>query len=156
MNSLAALLLASTGLSWAQRPPYSAERLSLQREVTEVALAPGGAEAAYITDTTGALEVWTTPSSGGAPSQISSLGEQTSGLQYSPDGRKLVFASDFGGDATDPTWSTPNGDVLNPTSSTQAEKGRAFFASGEKIAFHPIRQSLQLMVMDLATEASAS
>ncbi len=156
MTLLVFLSLAS--LSWG-REPYSAERLALTRDVTEAVIAPNGQTVSFIIDITGALEVWSAPAKGGFPDQLTMLGQQASELRYSADGRKLVFASDYGGDERPDLFvaDLESGDVENITKSTAAEISPRFSPDGTKIAYlsDPDKPFLfQLMVMDLATKKS--
>lgn len=151
-----ALLLLVPGLWAAERPPYGAERLALVRDVTEVRISPDGRTVAFVTDITGALEAWTVPARGGWPEQVSSLSEQVSGLRYSRDGKRLVFASDFGGDERPDLYvvDAEGGEVLNVTASTMAETSPHFSPDGKRLAYtaDPGRPFLfQLMVLDLDT-----
>jgi len=154
MMSLVFCILAQAAC--AEGPPIPPERLALVREVSEVRISPDGRSLAFITDITGALEVWSVPSGGGWPLQLSSLGEQASEIRYSPDGRGIVFASDFGGDERpDLYWVDPaGGTAWNLTSSTQAETSPRFSPDGRRLAYtaDPGQPFLyQLMVMDLGT-----
>lgn len=140
----------------APRPAYTPDRLALLRQVTEIQISPDGKDLAFITDISGALEVWTVPAVGGWPTQISSLGEQASSLRFTPKGDALLFASDFGGDErTDLYWvPAGGGEVENLTRSTQAESSPAFSPDGKRLAYtsDPDKPFLfQLMVMDLET-----
>lgn len=148
--------LAAEVSAAAARPMYAPDRLALLRSVTEVRLSPQGHELAFISDLSGALEVWTVPAGGGWPQQLSSLGEQVSQLRYTPQGDAVLFASDFGGDERADLYLVPagGGAVENLTRSTQAESSPAFSADGRKLAYtsDPDKPFLfQLMVMDLAT-----
>ncbi|MBI4667913.1 MAG: S9 family peptidase [Elusimicrobia bacterium] len=146
--SLAAILSA-------EKFPYTPEQLSLMRAVTEISVSPDGKETAFITDITGAFEVWTVALEGkGWPKQISNLGEQASNLRYSPDGKKLIFTSDYGGNERTDIYlvDAAGGIPENITSSTQAETGPRFSRDGRMIAytFDPREEFLyELAVMDL-------
>ncbi len=153
---LAALLAGGARAQDHQRPPHSPEDLAQVRQVTEVRVSPDGETLAFITDITGALEVWTVPSEGGWPTQVSFLGEQASGLRYSSDGKTLAFSSDFGGDERPDLYLVPaaGGKVENVTHSTRAETSPRFSPDSKRLAFlaDPGRPFLfQLMVLDLET-----
>lgn len=146
---------AAAAFGASPRSSYSPERLALVRDVSEARISPDGRGVAFITDITGALEVWTVPSPGGWPLQVSSLGQQAGGLRFSPDGGKILFESDFGGNERPDLYlvDSEGGAVENLTSSTQAETGPRFSPDGRRIAFtsDPGRPFLfQLMVMDLS------
>ncbi len=154
MNALAALALAAAAFA---REPYSPARLSLMREVTEARVSPDGRQAAFVTDITGALEVWSVPTAGGWPTQLSALGEQASDVRFSPDGRKIAFTSDFGGDERPDIYvvDAEGGETEDVTASTQAETSPRFSPDGGRLAYlaDPGQPFLfQLMVVDLATK----
>jgi dipeptidyl aminopeptidase/acylaminoacyl peptidase len=149
-------LLLAAAVSAAERPPVTPERLALVRDTTEVRVSPDGARLAFITDITGALEVWTVPADGGWPTQLTDLGEQAADLHFSPDGKWLVFASDFGGDERPDLYRVPaaGGEVEKLTQTKLAETSPRFSRDGKFLAYRadPDREFLfQLMVMDLET-----
>lgn len=121
----------------AVREPYSAARLALVRDVTEAAISPDGKRLAFVTDITGALELWTVPAEGGWPVQLSALGEQASQVEFSPDGKKVLFASDFGGDERPDLYmvDAEGGEPANITQSTRAETSPAFSPDGGRLAY---------------------
>lgn len=142
----------------AEREPYSAQRLALVRDVTAAKLSPDGRAVAFVTDITGALEAWTVPAEGGWPTQLSSLGEQVSELEFSPDGKKLLLVSDFGGDERPDLYlvDAEGGELVNLTRSTRAETSPAFSPDGRRLAFlaDPQRPFVyELFVRDLASGA---
>lgn len=154
----AAALLALPAL--AQRAPYSPARLALMREVTEARVSPDGRQAAFVTDISGALEVWTVATEGGWPTQVSALGEQAADARFSPDGRRLVFSSDYGGDERPDLFvaDADGGEAENVTRSTQAETSPRFSPDGRRLAYlaDPGQPFLfQLMVLELATKKRA-
>jgi dipeptidyl aminopeptidase/acylaminoacyl peptidase len=156
---LALLLLPATA-SASLRAPVSPRRLAMQRQVTEARLSPDGRDTAFVTDITGALELWTAPSRGGFPNQLSSLGEQVSDIRYSPDGKTLVFASDFGGDERPDLYlvDAMGGEVEDLTRSTAAEQSPRFSPDGRSLAYvadGPQPFLFQLYTLDLSTRAAA-
>src|SRR5918998_6470959 len=83
--------------TFAQRLPYTPERLSLIRTISECRLAPDGKIVAFVTDITDAMELWTVAAEGGWPVQLTHLNENVSDIHWSPDSQWIVFASDYGG-----------------------------------------------------------
>ena len=152
-----ALLLAAP--AWASlRSPVSPRRLAMQRQVTEARLSPDGREAAFVTDITGALELWTAPSRGGFPNQLTALGQQVTEIRYSPNGKRIVFASDFGGDERPDLYlvDSMGGEVLELTKSSAAETSPRFSPDGRSLAFvadGPQPFLFQLYAMDLSSRA---
>src|SRR5688572_10919785 len=91
------ILLAAPALA-GDRPAYAPKRLALVRQVAHVAASPDGKDAFFVTDITGAMELWRVPSSGGWPTQLTDLGEQVVDVDVSSDGARVIVASDYGGD----------------------------------------------------------
>lgn len=150
------LALALPAAASPQRPPHSPKRLALVRQVTGVDSAPDGRAAYFVTDITGALELWTVPADGGWPLQLTDLGEQVSAPAVSPDGKSVVFASDYGGDERPDLFLVPaeGGEAVNLTVSSRAETSPAFSPDGARLAFtaDPDAPFLyQLFVRDLRT-----
>lgn len=153
---MSALLLLLALPVFAQRPPYSPERLAWVRDVSLSRLSPDGRELAFVTDTTGALELWKVPAAGGWPEQLSALGEQVIAVEWAPDGKSLLFASDFGGDERpDLYWvDAQGGEVENISKSTMAETAPRISPDGRQVAFSGDPETafkFQIMVMDLKT-----
>src|SRR5262245_66642915 len=101
----AALPLALTGCTFGSaaspapahgpNAPYSAADLAAVSQIEEMALAPDGAELAYVGDESGALELYTVRLDGGEGARPVALqrtraGERVNGLAWSPTGI-LVF-----------------------------------------------------------------
>jgi dipeptidyl aminopeptidase/acylaminoacyl peptidase len=148
-------LLASP-LAAEQRPAYSPEQLSLIRHVAEAQLAPDGRSVAFVTDITGALELWTVPAEGGWPTQLTNLGEAVSDIRWSPDSRWLVFSADAGGNERHDLYRVPaaGGLVEKLTDTPFSEQQPRFSPDGKQLAFvadpDPMREFLfQLHVLDL-------
>lgn len=151
------LLLGTT--AFAQRVPYTPEQLSLIRSVSECQLAPDGQTVAFVTDITGAMELWTVPTAGGWPTQLTNLGEQVSEVRWSPDSQWLVFTSDYGGNERRDLYRVPagGGTVGKLTDTKMSEGDPRFSPDGKRLAFvadpDPDREFLfQLHVLDLATK----
>src|SRR5262245_12933662 len=75
LSCLIILVALTTQARSAERPPYTPEQLSLIREVTECRISPDGKTVAFVSDITGALELWTVAATGGWPSQLTNLNE---------------------------------------------------------------------------------
>lgn len=153
--TLLALLLAGPALA-ADRPAYAPKRLALVRQMTGVDAAPDGQTAYFVTDITGALELWSVPAKGGWPVQLTDLGEQVSEVDVAPDGRSIAVASDYGGDERPDLFLLPSagGLIENITRSTRAETSPVFSPDGKRLAFlaDPAEPFVfNLFVMDLAT-----
>ncbi len=140
----------------ADRPAYAPKQLALVRQVASVNASPDGKTTFFVTDITGAMELWSVPSSGGWPVQLSDLGQQVTQLDISPDGKKIVLASDYGGDERPDLFllSAAGGPAENITQSTRAETAPLFSPDGKRLAFlaDPAEPFVfNLFVLDLAT-----
>lgn len=158
MIALIPALAVAAAAAAADRPAYTADRLALVRDVEAAKLSPDGRTVAFVTDITGALELWAVPAKGGWPVQLSALGEQVSEVELSPDGKTAIFASDFGGDERPDLYQVAleGGEVFNLTRSTRAETSPAFSPDGRRLAYlaDPQRPFVfELFVRDLATGA---
>lgn len=152
---LALLLLAGKSFA-ADRPAYEPQSFALVRRTTNVRAAPDGKTAYFAADITGAMELWSVPAAGGGPVELTGLGQQVTELDVSPDGEKIAFASDYGGDERPDLFLVPasGGPAENLTLSTRAETSPLFSPGGERIAFlaDPSEPFVfNLFVMDLAT-----
>lgn len=58
------------------------------------AWSPDGTTIAYVSDATGRFEVYTQPQMGGTPAQLTNVDLKPSGLEWSPDGKFLVFPTE--------------------------------------------------------------
>ncbi len=155
-SGLVVLLLAAPLTLAADRPPYSAEQLTLLRNTAEARLAPDGKSMAFVSDVTGALELWTVPAKGGWPTQLTSLQERIAEPAWSPDGRWLVFTADRGGNERFGLYRVPadGGEVEKLTDARYSATEPRFSPDGLRLAFTADPDAefdFQLHVMDLAT-----
>jgi dipeptidyl aminopeptidase/acylaminoacyl peptidase len=151
------LLIACPSLPAAERRPYTAEQLTLVRNTGECRLSPDGKTVAFVSDATGAPELWTVPAKGGWPEQLTSLGERVSDVRWSPDGKWLVFASDYGGNERRDLYRVPaeGGEVEQLTDTKLSETSPRISPDGKRLAFLADPDAdfdFQLHVMDLATK----
>ena len=68
--ALLVLALAAAGAFAGERRPYTAEQLTLIRDTAEARLSPDGRTVAFVSDATGARELWTVPAKGGKQGQV--------------------------------------------------------------------------------------
>jgi dipeptidyl aminopeptidase/acylaminoacyl peptidase len=151
-----AILLLLPAVAFGQRAAYTPEQLSLIRHITECQISPDGRQVAFVTDITGALELWVIPISGGWPTQLTNLNEQVSDVRWSPDSQWLVFTSDYGGNERRDLFRVPagGGRVEQLTKTRFSESEPRFSPDGKQLAFtmDPDRDFVfQLHVMDLET-----
>lgn len=155
----AAILLVLTARAGVAGPPdaYTPEQLALIRTVSECQLSPDGQAVAFVTDITGAPELWTVPAAGGWPTQLTDLNENVSDVRWSPDGTWLVFASDYGGNERRDLFrvAAAGGATEKLTDTPLSESEPRPAPDGKRLAFtaDPDKDfDFQLHVMDLETK----
>lgn len=79
-------------------PRYPVRRFFATRALGAYDVAPDGLELAFVTNLTGATELFRVPSKGGWPDQLTFDAESIAQVAYSPDGKWLAFLRDRGGD----------------------------------------------------------
>jgi dipeptidyl aminopeptidase/acylaminoacyl peptidase len=141
----------------ADRRPYTAEQLTLIRNTSECRLSPDGKTVAFVSDATGAAELWTVPTKGGWPAQLTNLNERVADVRWSPDGAWLVFTSDYGGNERRDLYRVPaeGGAVEQLTDTKLSESEPRVSPDGKRLAFTADPDAdfdFQLHVMDLATK----
>ncbi len=162
-------LLTIVACAWsAATPPREPEprrawtpaELSAAVDVAEIALSPDGRELAFVSDRSGAYELWTVALDGGKaagePVQRTQARESVGGIAWAPDSSALAFEMDRGGDERTDLWmlrrGAPAAERLTETS--LAEHAAAFSPDGRRLAFvaDPGKPFLfNLHVMDLDT-----
>ncbi len=155
--ALLSLLLAACPAGAGDRRPYTAEQLTLIRTTSESRLSPDGRTLAFVSDATGAAELWTVPAKGGWPSQLTSLNERVADVRWSPDGAWLIFTSDYGGNERRDLYRVPaeGGAVEQLTDTKLSESEPRVSPDGKRLAFTADPDAdfdFQLHVMDLATK----
>jgi dipeptidyl aminopeptidase/acylaminoacyl peptidase len=159
MHQFCLSIVAFLGLSGlasdaAERAAYTPEQLSLIRNTAECAIAPDGKTVAFTSTIAGEMELWTVPVVGGWPTQLTNLHEYVSEIGWSPDGKWIIFASDYGGNARPDLFRVPaaGGAVEKLTKTRLAHNEPRFSPDGKRLAFlaDPDRDFIfQLHVMDL-------
>lgn len=88
----AALALGCLLVAPFARPAPAAEASPVAAgAAVEPALSPDGARVAFLSDVSGAPQLWTAPASGGWPAQLTRGGEPVRALRWSPDGNWLAY-----------------------------------------------------------------
>jgi dipeptidyl aminopeptidase/acylaminoacyl peptidase len=156
---LTAICIVLTATTCFACPPdaHTPEQLSLIRNVSECRLSPDGQTIAFICDITGAPELWTVPAAGGWPTQLSNLNENVSDVRWAPNGKWLLFASDYGGNERRDLFRVPaaGGPVEKLTDTKLSESEPRISPDGKRLAFtaDPDKDfDFQLHVMDLETK----
>jgi dipeptidyl aminopeptidase/acylaminoacyl peptidase len=109
------------------------------------------------TNITGRFNLWTVPTKGGFPLQLTQSDNAQSGLVASPDGKWIVYCSDHGGNEIYDLYATPasGGTVIDLTNTPDVdEKGAYFSPDGSVLAFtrRPLTESSDnIALMDFST-----
>src|SRR5215207_9488347 len=79
---------------------YRFEQFAATRIYTgAIAYSPDGSQIAHITNTTGQFNLWTIPTGGGMPRQLTSYSDNTvRGFAWKPDGSEIIILADQNGD----------------------------------------------------------
>lgn len=86
-------------LAYSQRGGYRFEQFTAVRRTLDLAFSPDGKEIAYITNTSGQLNVWKQGVKGGWPWQLTAFEENAARtVAWSPTGESLLIAADRQGD----------------------------------------------------------
>lgn len=147
---------SATSPAAAARPPYTAAELAAVVELSDLDVSPGGDEIAFVSNRSGANEIWTTSAAGGEPRQRTQAGERVSDPSYSPDGSTLIFAMDHGGDERNDLWILRRGAPAPErlTETPISEQQARFSPDSRSVAFVADRDRsfrFNVEVMDLAT-----
>src|ERR1700733_4375652 len=118
---------------------------------------PDGRTIVFSTNLTGRYNLWKVASSGGFPQQLTQSEDRQFGMSVSPDGKTVLYESDYGGGAISDLFETPlaGGAVVNLTNPPDVSENAAHFSpDGTHIVFgrRPATSPMvDLAWMDLAT-----
>ncbi len=93
---------------------------------------------AFLWDATGVPQVWTVEDRGGSPRRLTDFRERIGALAASPDGSRLVFGMDAGGNERQQLWSLEpgSGDITALTADPESiHSFGAFTPDGRRFAF---------------------
>ena len=138
-----------------QRVPLPAERLAQAGGVYEFVWSPEGETLAYVNSSPSGFELWTLPSAGGKPRQITDTQRFKKQPRWSPDGKWIAYATSQDGGRGDIYLVTPDGKQNVPLAETTAdESSPAWSPDSQQIAFmERTSASSRLVVMDLQSRA---
>src|SRR5207244_1974110 len=69
-----------------------------------LALSPDAATIYYVSDLTGTMQLWSVPIAGGVPRRLSYEADRVGAYSLSPDGTKIAYGADEGGDERWALW----------------------------------------------------
>ncbi|HTD63176.1 MAG TPA: S9 family peptidase [Verrucomicrobiae bacterium] len=84
--------------------PPSLIRILDARGASRLALSPDAGTLYYVSDLTGTMQLWSTPVAGGAAQRLSYEADRVGAYGLSPDGTKIAYGADEGGDERWALW----------------------------------------------------
>ena len=114
------------------------EKLYMTRQVGGATWSPDGKTVAFVSNMSGRNNIWTVPSDGGWPIQLTVSDQRQTAPTWSPDGKWIAYMSDYDGDEQ---WdiflvSPKNGQVVNVTNTREiAEESPAWSPDGRYLAY---------------------
>ena len=128
-----------------------------------IAYSPDGTQIAHVNNTTGQFNLWTIPSGGGMPRQLTSYSDNTvRSIAWRPDGKEIMFAADQNGDEQHQIYTIgSNGGwpeaLTNKMDAQHIISGQPYSPDMKTIAYggndiNPM--NMEIIVRDLATGAT--
>ena len=116
----------------------SIEKLYMTRAIGSSSWSPDGKTIAFISNMSGRNNLWTVPSTGGWPTQLTVSDQRQSSPAWSPDGKWIAYISDYDGDEMWDVYmvSAATGEVINLTNTREiAEIAPQWSPDGNKLAW---------------------
>ncbi len=116
----------------------SIEKLYMTRQVGGADWSPDGKTIVFVSNMSGRNNLWTMPSEGGWPMQLTVSDQRQTSPAWSPDGKWIAYMSDYDGDEQ---WdiffvSPKTGQVVNVTNTREiAEESPAWSPDGRYLAY---------------------
>ncbi len=116
----------------------SIEKLFMTRAIAGTAWSPDGKTIAFVSNMSGRYNLWTVPTEGGWPTQLTISDQRQFSPAWSPDGKWIAYQSDYDGDEQ---WdifvvSPKSGQVVNLTNTREiAEEAPAWSPDARYLAF---------------------
>ncbi len=141
-------------------PAFSVEKLYMTRIIGGTSWSPDGRRIAFVSNISGRNNLWTVPSAGGWPVQLTVSDQRQAAPAWSPDGRYIAYQSDTDGNEQ---WdlflvSTANGDVTNLTNTPEiAEESPVWSPDGKTLVFlvkPKTGANFEIHLMDMLTRRS--
>jgi dipeptidyl aminopeptidase/acylaminoacyl peptidase len=116
----------------------SIEKLYMTRQVGGADWSPDGKTIVFVSNMSGRNNLWTVPSEGGWPMQLTVSDQRQTSPAWSPDGKWIAYMSDYDGDEQ---WdiffvSPKTGQIVNVTNTREiAEESPAWSPDGRYLAY---------------------
>ena len=139
MSILLALLLQAAPAAAPKSPTI--DQLVELRRVVSVALSPDGSQAAYVVreanweENAFETEIWLADAAGGAPRRLTNAKKSSDAPAFSPDGKRLAFASDRSDKRQVYLIDPRGGEAELLTSAEDGVQGFAWSKDGSAIAY---------------------
>lgn len=136
---------------------FSIATLYSTRQIGGSAWSPDASQVAFVSNISGRNNVWTIPSTGGWPTQLTISDQRQAGPAWSPDGKWIAYISDKNGNEL---WdiflvNPKSGDVTNLTASPDsADEAPAWSPDSHLIAYMSKAKtspSFEIEIIDVAT-----
>ena len=141
-------------------PTFSVEKLYMTRIIGGTSWSPDGKQVAFVSNISGRNNLWTVPSEGGWPVQLTVSDQRQASPAWSPDGRYIAYQSDTDGNEQ---WdlflvSTANGDVTNLTNTPEIAEGLPVWSPDGKTLAYLVKpktgSNYEIHLMDMLTRRS--
>ena len=116
----------------------SIEKLYMTRAIGSSSWSPDAKTIAFISNMSGRNNLWTVPSTGGWPTQLTVSDQRQSSPAWSPDGKWIAYISDYDGDEMWDVYmvAAATGEVINLTNTREiAEIAPQWSPDGNKLAW---------------------
>ena len=137
--------------------PLTLEKFFTTRQFEGMTWSPDGKEIAFTSNISGRMNIWTIPSEGGWPKQLTISEQRQNAPSWSPDGKWIAYVSDTDGDELWDIWlvNPKTGETTNLTLSPKVEEGRAYWSPDSKRIVYQTRPkdkaAYEIDVMEIAT-----
>lgn len=143
-----------------QMQKFTIEQLYATRSIGGTAWSPDGKTIAFISNISGANNLWTLPAEGGWPTQLTISKQRQASPAWSPDGKYIVYQSDYDGDEQWDLYLVEpgNGHVTNITNTPKiSEEAPAWSPDGRLLAYAVKPKdgsSYEIYLMEMLTRTS--
>ena len=113
---------------------FTVDKLYMTRDIGGTTWSPDGKQIAFVSNISGRNNIWTIPSSGGWPTQLTISDQRQVSPAWSPDGNWIAYASDYDGNEQWDVFlvSPKSGDVLNLTTTKEISEQSPIWSPDSK------------------------